>query len=53
MHKINSTDRVLTEAEMDAVAGGTRSYFGDIIAKGIAIEQAKKAGILSSPELKF
>ena len=52
MHKINSTDRVLTEAEIDAVAGG-RGFFNEIIAKGIAIEQAKKAGILSSPGLKF
>lgn len=59
MRKINSTARALTEAdaralteaEMDAVAGGTRGFFNEIIAKGVAIEQAKKAGILGSEPL--
>jgi hypothetical protein len=52
MRKINSTARALTEAEMDAVAGGT-GFFNEIIAKGMAIEQAKTAGMLESKSLNF
>jgi hypothetical protein len=40
MRKFNSTARALTEAEMDAVAGGM-GFFNEIIAKGM---EAKGGG---------